>query len=421
MLLGLYRVLFILLMPFLLCLIYYRIIIKKEDPKRYREKFGEASAKRENKCLIWFHVASVGEMKAVVPLLKKFSDEKYQLLVTSGTLTSSKIFETVDVKNAIHQFAPFDSPFVVRRFLDYWKPDLAIFIESEIWPNLIIESSKRFKLVLINAKMSDKSFNMWNKIPHIAKHIFSKFSYIVPASSKDHQKFQMFSANVEEDKLNLKYCSAPLSYDIDLLNQLKMAFVDKRILVCASTHPNEEELILNVYKIIKEKIPNFLLIIIPRHPNRGKEIYKLALNISLNVVLKSKEQQINKLCDIYIADALGELGTFYRLSSMAFVGASLIKSGGGHNIIEPAHLNCCILTGKYHLDFLDVIEDFKKEAAVIEVIDNKDLALKVISLFEDEDLLQRYASNAYKLVNKEYNLVDKIYNNLIPLIKSEKP
>ncbi|MBA8667176.1 3-deoxy-D-manno-octulosonic acid transferase [Holosporaceae bacterium 'Namur'] len=415
MLLYIYKALSVILAPLLWCIIQYRIFKKKEDPKRYKEKFGKASLKKDNK-VIWFHAASVGEMKALTPILEKFSELDYQLLITSGTLTSAKIFETIKIKNIIHQFAPLDSPLFIKRFLNYWQPQLGIFVESEIWPNLIIESSKRFKLALINANMSDKSFQIWSKIPNTSKLIFSKFSYIAACSLSSHNKLKLFSNNVASEITNLKYYASPLAYDEALLKHLQNIYFAKKILLCTSTHENEEELILNVYDKIKKEIPDICLIIIPRHPNRGEEVYKLACKISKDVTLKTLKPNITQSPDIYIIDTLGELGVFYRLAKLVFVGASLVKLGG-HNIIEPAHLNCCILTGNHYPNFSDVMQEFKNAKAVIEVQDNQELALRIISLFKNESEIERYADNAYKLVNKERGLIDRIYNNLTYLLE----
>lgn len=418
MILSAYKIASVLLTPLLWIVISYRIAKKKEDPIRYKEKFGIPTLSKNTKDLIWFHAASVGEMVALVPLIEKFHQLNYQLLITTGTVTSAKVFEKLKskLKNCVHQFAPLDSPIYINRFLNYWQPKLGIFIESEIWPNLIVESSKRFQLALINATMSDKSFNLWSQIPSAAKFIYSRFSLIVPCSLSSQLKLKSFSESVEDEATNLKYCASPLSYDKTYLQKLEEIYTGKNILLCASTHANEEELILNVYQKMREQIPNFCLIIIPRHPNRGKEIYKLAEKLSDNVMLKSESNDITYPPSIFIVDTLGELGTFYRLAKIAFVGATLAKLGG-HNIIEPAHLNCCIIIGPHYPNLLEIAQEFKRHDAVIEVADNHGLAAQVISLFQNENIINFHASNAFNLVNKENSLVEKIYNKLKHLLE----
>ena len=391
-------------------IIIYRIFKKKENPKRFLEKFSLQKEKRTVGKLVWFHCSSVGELLSIVPLIQELEKIKNlkKILVTTSTLSSSKIFEKFKFKKTLHQFYPLDNIYIINNFLNYWKPSCVIFVESEIWPEMISELKKRkIKLVLINARMSKKSFNRWYSIKYFGKSILEKFDYIFPQNKETFLYFKKLGLKKIKLLGNLKFIDA----NNDKLKEInKKHFKNKTILCVASTHHNEEEIFANLHIKYKKKIPNLITIIIPRHVERTNEIAQMLDKKKLRFNKHSENKKNKKNCDIYIVDSYGENKSFYKISNVVFLGGSLV-SKGGQNPLEALRFGCNVLHGNYTFNFKDVYEMLEKEKLSLRVYNSKDLEKKALSLFNNK----KDNSNKVKKLNKIGNVILK--KNLTELRK----
>ena len=364
-------------------IIIYRIFKKKENPKRFLEKFSLQKEKRKTGKLIWFHCSSVGEFLSIVPLVQELEKKKNlkQILVTTSTLSSSKIFEKFKFKKTLHQFYPLDNIYIINNFLNYWKPSSVIFVESEIWPVMISELKKRkIKLVLINARMSEKSFKRWSSIKYFGKNILEKFDYIFPQNKETFLYFKKLGLKKIKFLGNLKF----IDTHNDKFKEInKKYFKNKTILCTASTHHNEEEIFADLHIKYKKKIPNLITIIIPRHIERTDEIAKMLDKKKLRYDKHSENKKKFKNCDIYIVDSYGENKSFYKISNVVFLGGSLV-SKGGQNPLEALRFGCNILHGNYTFNFKDVYKMLEKEKLSLKVYNNKDLEKKTLNLFKNK-------------------------------------
>ena len=369
--------------PFYLLL---RKIRKKEDITRYKEKLSKINILRNEGFLVWFHVASVGEAMSILPLIENCIEEKKitTVLVTSITLSSGKILEKRYKKNikVVHQFLPLDIPFFTKKFLEHWKPNLAMFIDSEIWPNLIFHiKEKKIPLVLVNARITEKSFKRWRLLKNFAKVIFEKFDLCLASNKKSENFLKILGAKNIKNYGNLKFSQAKknlnINLDVNFLNKIK----DREIWCAASTHPNEEILCAKSHLEIKKKYNRILTVIIPRHINRSYEIKKSLLKLNLKVALYSNFNEINNNTDILIIDSYGESLKFYNISKYVFIGKSLSKnfiSNSGQNPIEPARLGCKIFHGPNVSNFNEIYEYLKTLDVTKIVNDFKELSLSLV-------------------------------------------
>ena len=364
-------------------IIIYRIIKKKENPERFLEKFSINKKKRKKGKLIWFHCSSVGEFLSIVPLIQKFEKIKSikQILVTTSTLSSSKIFGKFRFKKTSHQFYPLDNIHIVNNFLNYWEPSSVFFVESEIWPTMISELNKRkIKILLINARMSAKSFKRWFAIRYFGKHILEKFDYIFPQNKETFLYLKKLGIKKVKFLGNLKF----INTRNDKLKEInKKYFKNKKILCSASTHHNEEEIFANLHVKYKKKIPNLITIIIPRHIERTDEIIQMLDKKKLKFIKHSENKKNYKNYDIYIVDSYGESKSFYKLSDVVFLGGSLV-SKGGQNPLEALEFGCNILHGNYTFNFKDIYKMLEKEKLSLKVNNIKDLEKKALGLLNDK-------------------------------------
>lgn len=400
-----YKVISYLILPLLPLYLSYRCLKKKDKWSRFKERFGYHTKVRKSGELIWFHAASVGELRSVLPLIKKL-ERDYQVLITTMTINSYKIFQSANLQNSKHQFLPYDCIPFIKRFLNYWKPDAALFVDSEIWPNFLSELKKRgIPLIGVNSRLSDKSFKFWKSNIKFAKSLYSCFNLILAASDTDKKKISNFYSKKIKCFGNLKLSSVNSDYNIENFNSLKRAIGNKLVIVAASTHPNEEEIIYSAFKKIHELYPNTLLISAPRHPNRGLELYGLTQKLEIKSGLRTKSKTINSDCAIYIADTIGEMGLWYRLSEIVFVGGSLIDRGG-QNILEPAALDNAILVGPYTSNFKDIVDNFIKSKALISVKDEAAIIYALRNLIEDSELRDDYQNKALKEVARHGKVLE---------------
>ena len=328
-------------------LLNHRLKKGKEDKARYTEKIGLHGTPRPDGDLCWIHAASVGETLAVLPILESLTERypHWNFLLTTGTRTSAKLAHDRLPSGAIHQFAPIDHPEFVDRFLEYWQPKQALFVESEIWPNTILALKKRkVPIVLLNARMSPKTYRWWKRFPGISRPLFSAFDLILAQNIFDLTKYLKLGARNIENVGNLKIDSPPPPVDESKLIPLQESMRGRTIFLAASTHPGEEEEMVAQHKILAREFPDLLTIIVPRHPERGKEVGHLVSSAGLKFAQRSSGQLPSAKDNVYLADTLGELGLFYKISDIAFIGGSLIPHGG-QNPVEPIRLNCPIMTG----------------------------------------------------------------------------
>ena len=310
-------------------IIFFRILKGKEDTKRIGEKFCIYSQKKTNK-KIWIHTASVGELMSVVPLIKKLEKNKKikNILVTSSTTSSARIFKKLILKKTSHVYFPLDNNYIVKRFIEYWRPELAIFIDSEIWPNMFKNLHlKKIPIIVMNARITKRSFNRWQIFPNFAKEVFGGISLALPQNLETLKYLKLL--NVKNIKIagNLKYYGEKNNQN-RIVKSLKNKFKNFKVWCAASTHNDEEIFIGKLHKNLKKREKKLITIIIPRHVNRTSEIIDSLNNLGLNSVRHSLNQKLQKDTDIYIVDSYGESSDFYNLTNVAFIGGSIIKHGG---------------------------------------------------------------------------------------------
>ena len=388
-------------------IILLRLLKKKEDPKRFKEKFCSFSEKRLKGKLIWFHGASVGEILSVIPLIEKLEKKKEikQILITSNTLSSSKIISNLKLKKVIHQFFPIDTNYHTQKFLKYWNPSIAIFIDSEIWPNMIYNIKKKnISLTLINARITNKSFRKWKIFSKTAKNIFQKFDLCLSSSLKSKRYLKILGVKKIKYIGNLKFTQT--EKDINELNKsLRKFFLTKNIWCASSTHEKEEKICLEVHKKLKLKYKNLLTIIIPRHIHRTKEILSEIKKLNLKVHLHDSGGIVNNKTDIYLVNSFGQTQSFFKICKVIFLGGSIIKHGG-QNPLEPARFGCKILHGPNVWNFNEIYNLLKNYKITIKIKDSKQLFSKV------NDMINK-KSKTNDLENKFKGLGNKILNSTL--------
>ena len=357
----LYQIFLFIILLFSPIIIFLRILNNKEHKKRFLEKFSFFSQKRNPGKLIWFHGASVGEIMSIIPLIEKYEKDKKinQILITSSTLSSTKIINKFKFKKTIHQFYPIDIFFINSRFLNFWKPNIAFFIESEIWPSMFKEIKKKnIPLILLNARLTEKSFKKWIKLKKFSKSIFNLISISYPQNLETANFLKKLGVSNLKYLGNLKFSE---NYDEkkDVLKiNLKKQISNRKIWVASSTHQNEEFVCAKAHIKLKRKINNLLTIIIPRHVHRANEIILEINKLNLNVARHSQKIKNLNNIDIYLVDTFGETKKFYKIGGTVFLGGSLINRGG-QNPLEAARYGNKILHGPNIQNFKDVYKLLK--------------------------------------------------------------
>ena len=353
MIIYIYRFITNVFYPFSGIYLWIRIKKDKEIKDRIKERYGLPGKKRIGGNLIWLHASSIGESLSILPLVDEIKKRKNisQILITTGTKTSSDLINDRISGNVIHQFLPLDVPLYVSNFLDYWRPSLAVFVESEIWPNLIIEAKKKgINQIIVNGRMTSQTYTKWMNYPNTAKKIFSCFKVCCTQNSDSLLFFEKLGIKNCQFTGNLKFTSSPKKIDLKIKNELKKKFSGRRLLVAASTHPGEEDEIYKITEEIRKKNPDFLTIIIPRHPNRNNFFTNLNIN---NIITRSSKEKIKKNTSVYLVDTFGELHIFYSIADFIFIGGSFVDHGG-QNPIEAAFYGKIINHGKNIQNFTDV-------------------------------------------------------------------
>jgi 3-deoxy-D-manno-octulosonic-acid transferase len=354
--LRLYRTLSFAAVPLAPVLIRQRLKQGKEDSARINERRGMTADVRPHGPLVWIHGASVGEVLAAAGLIERLRALNLRILLTSGTVTSAAVVARRFPPDVIHQYVPYDSPRYVARFLDHWQPSLALFIESDLWPNLILAgAARRLPMVLINGRMSHRSFPRWRRISGTIGALLGRFEVCLAQSEVDAERFTALGSRNVVTTGNLKLDVPAPPADIARLERLMAVTRGRPVIVAASTHPGEEEILAEVHRELAGYFPRLLTVIVPRHPNRGEAIAAMIAASGLHASLRSHEELPTATTDIYVADTMGELGLFYRLAPIVFMGGSLVEHGG-QNPIEAIKLGAAIVHGPHVFNFTELYD-----------------------------------------------------------------
>lgn len=381
--LRLYRAGMSLAEPFAPLLLASRRRRGKEDGERLAERRGLASQPRPQGRLAWLHGASVGETISILPIIERLTQRGFTVLVTSGTVTSAKVLAERLPPGAFHQYSPIDTPRYIRRFLDHWQPDLALVAESELWPNMILSLEKRgVPLILVNGRMSERSFRRWQRAPKTARALLGCIDVALTQTPADAERLARLGAPRVTIAGNLKFDAPAPPADTQTLALMQGQVSGRPVWVAASTHGIEDEIACYVHMTLKERWPDLLTFIAPRHPHRAEEVARMAEAEGLEVMLRSEGYAPGAATEIYVVDVIGELGLYFRLAQAAFIGGSLLNHGG-HNPIEAAKLRTPILHGPHVHNFNDVYAAFDGAGGAAPVGDADELAQAVSVLLQD--------------------------------------
>ncbi len=402
---------------FPLILTYYKIrkLKGKEDSFRFRERQGLPSIERPDGKLVWVHCASVGEVLSALPIvnsLKRKTDANF--LITTGTVTSYQIVKNSILDQTYHQYMPIDLDRYNKRFLEFWKPDLVLWFESELWPNiLLLLQDMNIKHLIINARMSEKSFKKWKYLPATAKKILSGFDLCVAQSKADLLRFKFFDVKNVIELGNIKYFSPRLDVNEESLNIFSKYFNGKTVWLAASTHEGEESIVAELHVNLSKKIPNLLTVIAPRHPNRRKSIEWMLKNKKLKFASRSKDNFINSEIDIFLADSIGEMGLWYSLCKVVLLGKSIIGEGG-QNPIEPSLFGCAVVCGEKIENFSEVVNDLTVVEGIIQTSSIDDIQDKLFMLLKNVKYATAVGVRAKNLVSHKSKFVDSFFEIIIP-------
>ncbi|MDR3532236.1 MAG: 3-deoxy-D-manno-octulosonic acid transferase [Rhodopila sp.] len=407
-----------LLAPAIRLNLYRRAAKGREIADRLPERRGIDPTPRPAGALLWMHAASVGETMSILPVLQALR-HRTKVLLTTGTVTSQALLDqrlpqlglSSDV---LHRFAPLDVPSWVGRFLSHWQPDAACFVESELWPNQLAACQARgIPLMLLNARMSDRSFGHWQRAPGFARQVLGGFARVQARGDQDAERLKALGAGNVESPGDLKFAAPPLPVDQAELDRLKAALAGRPVWLAASTHPGEDALIAAAHRAVALTHPGLVTIIAPRHPDRGP-----ALAAELNAPRRAAGQEPPRDAGIWIADTMSELGLWYRLAPIAFVGRSLIAPGGGQNPLEPARLGCAIAVGPHTANFTDHVAMLRDAGGLVEVADEAALARFVSAMLDHPDQRCRLGEHAAAMVNRHADLPACTAETLLSLLSS---
>ena len=420
----LYKAITYLSSPLLSLLLLWRKTKSKEHPQRLYERQGSPSLARPNAPLIWIHAASVGEAQSALIMIETISATQpdIEFLVTSGTVTSSALMAKRLPYNAVHQFMPLDHPNWVNHFLNHWQPDLVLWMESELWPNMLGAIKEReIPAALLNARMSDRSFKRWRLLKSSARTLLSTFDVILTQTDLDKERFDILGAEKVIVSDNLKYSAATLPCDADDLAALQKSIGERPVWLYASTHNGEETLAARVHTDLAELYPDLLTILVPRHPERRDSIENTLHTMGLKTQLRGEQSTLpNSETEIYIADTLGELGLFYTLSPIAMIGRSFSNDGGGgHNPIEAAQLNCAVLTGPHVQNQTQLFNEMLAAKAAQQVISEQELLDHLKIYLNDKDALNAAIHDATTFAQSKNNIIHNVMGNIQTFLPSK--
>ena len=409
-----YQCLSILLYPFILLLLLFRLYKGKENKNRINERLGFPKKKRPEGKLVWMHGASVGECLSMLPLVKKLLDEDKNLhvMVTSGTVTSADLMQKRLPERAFHQFIPIDTPLAAKRFVKYWNADAILWFESDFWPNMLRAIFKNKKpLILLNGRISDKSFQRWQKFPHIIKSIQSLFTLSFGQTAEDARRLKVLGAQDIISTGNLKFAAVNPPFDAQELKKIHQKIGTRPVWCMASTHDDEETQGADIHLELIKKFPNLLTVFVPRHPHRADAIAQMLQKKGLTVARRSLKQDITETTNVYLADTIGEMGLLYQIAPVVFVGGSLIKFGG-QNMLEPMRLSRTVLIGPHAFNFREIVKTAKEKQALIEVEDKNELKLELEKFFTNPQMYQIMQKTAHQLATSEMEVLNRVWDIL---------
>jgi 3-deoxy-D-manno-octulosonic-acid transferase len=397
--LALYRLATRAATPFANQLLRHRLKRGKEHPVRLPERRGESEVARPDGALVWVHGASVGELVAAFPLVERIRERGFDVLVTSGTVTSAGIAGQRLPPGVIHQFIPLDVPGFVTRFLEHWRPSLALFIESDLWPNLIMACGQRgIPLILINGRLSERSYKRWQLMPNLIGTLLRSFDLCLVRSRDDALRYGDLGALHVTIVGNLKLDVPPLPVDDQKRKELAAALAGRPVLTASSTHPGEEKVMVEVHQRLRASFPRLLTLIVPRHPQRGAEIAATVAEAGLKATVRSTGALPDATTDIYVCDTVGELGVIYRLAPIVFMGGSLVPHGG-QNPIEAIKLGAAILHGPFIQNFAEIYAALDGARGADLAGDVERLTAQAGTWLKDEAARRRVVAAAQKTVD----------------------
>lgn len=397
-------------------LLSWRLTRGKEDGARIGERRGEPGLDRPAGVLVWLHGASVGEAVSLLPLIERLTQRGRQVLVTTGTVTSAAVLADRLPAGAFHQFVPLDAPQFMRRFIEHWRPNVALIAEFELWPNFIVEAERtRTPIILVNARLSERSFRRWSRLRSFIGALLARIELCLAQSKSDGERFALLGAPHVRLVGNLKYDALPPPADRRELALLSGRISGRQVWIAASTHGGEETMIGEAHRIVARAFPDLLTLIAPRHPSRGVEIAAQLQGLGLNCALRSRGDQPVSETAVYVCDTIGELGLFYRLAGVVFVGKSLVPHGG-QNPIEPAKLASAILHGPHVANFADVFALLDAAGGAAVVRDPQELAQTLVALFADGARMRAMARAAAQVVESQTGAVDRMLQAIEPYL-----
>ena len=418
--LKIYQIITYIIRPLFFIFFFIRILNNKEEKGKFFERKGFSKNKRPPGKLIWIHAASVGETLSALPLidsLLSFSSD-YNILLTTGTKTSKNLISERNLERVIHQYFPWDAIPYCDRFLNNWKPDIVIFLESEIWPNHLIQAKKRgIPILLVNARMTEKSKVRWLKFKKTINHLLSVFSLIISQDSTSNMRLKELGAKNTLTYGNLKHDSDRLPVNSKIFSQFETNSFGRNILVASSTHVGEEGRILKIFKSLLLSMPNLLLVLAPRHPDRRNDVIneiKKAGFFTSDFILRSNSLNFDKNTKIFILDSIGELGYFYKKSNSVILGGAFEKFGG-HNPIEPARFGNAIFTGVNYYNFEEEYNNLV-ECNGAKVLKND----RDIEVIKDIDLVKKMALNSKNYSDSLGGVADKIILKIVGLLNENQ-
>ena len=414
--LRVYRKLSFAMVPLAPALIKSRLKRGKEDPERVGERRGLSLGTRPHGPLVWIHGASVGEVLAAAALIERLRALNLRILLTSGTVTSAAIVAKRFAPDIIHQYVPYDSPRYVARFLDHWRPSLALFIESDLWPNLILSAAaRRLPMVLINGRMSPRSFPRWRRARNTISALLGQFEVCLAQSETDADRFAALGARNVITTGNLKLDVPAPPADGAKLEKLMAMTRGRPVVAAASTHPGEEEILIETHRRLAGFFPGLLTVIVPRHPDRGNAVAGLVAASGLRFAQRSREELPAANTDIYIADTLGELGLFYRLAPIVFMGGSLVEHGG-QNPIEAVKLGAAIVHGPHVFNFSDVYEALDRAGGARLAVSEEMLVKQLGTLLADPKACETQAAAGARVVEQLGGALERTLAALEPYL-----
>ncbi len=418
MIMSLYRLLLRPASPLLRQMLARRLARGKEDSARLGERMGNASLARPDGLVVWLHAASVGESLSLLALIEDLRTRRpdLSLLLTTGTVTSAELMHKRLPAGVMHQYVPVDHPRWVKRFLDHWRPDAVIWSESEFWPNILYDlRRRRIPAMLVNARMSVRSYRRWRLVRGFARTVLSAFDVCLAQTPREAQQLSDLGARKVDAVGNLKYAAAPLPDNAQARAALEDATAGRPLLLWASTHPGEEDIAAATHVALAKDVAGLLTVIVPRHPVRGGDIATQITARGLRAVQRSAGVLPDAACDIYVADTLGELGLFYRLCPTVVMGGTFADIGG-HNPIEPAQLGCVIVCGPQLYNFSSIREDFVQAKAMVEVVDPWSMVKILRERLQNPAAYDAIGKAAQALTQRQAPVLEKIYAELAAVL-----